>query len=59
MLGRVLISSGRFVDACSEDYEGKSDYQTKDGALFGEHFIFYFLCDFCDSDMGVVILPQF
>ncbi len=42
MLGRVLISSGRFVDACSEDYEGKSDYQTKDGARFGEHFFFLF-----------------
>ena len=46
---------GRFVGACGEDYEGKSNYQKKDRARCGEHYF----CDFCDSDMGVVILPQF
>jgi hypothetical protein len=35
MLGRVF---GRFVGACGEDYEGKSNNQDKDGAHCGEHF---------------------
>ena len=42
---------GRFVGACGEDYEGKLNNQDEDGALCGEHF----LCDFCDSDMGVIL----
>ncbi len=31
---------GRFVGACGEDYEGKSNNQDEDGALCGEHFFF-------------------
>ncbi len=45
----------RFVGACGEDDEGKLNNQDKDGAHCGEHYF----CDFCDSDMGVVILSQF
>ncbi len=45
---------GRFVGACGEDYEGKSNNQDEDGALCGEHDF----CDVCDRDMGVM-LSQF
>ena len=45
----------RFVGACGEDYEGKSNNQNEDGARCGERYF----CDFCDSDMGVVILSLF
>jgi hypothetical protein len=45
---------GRFVGACGEDYEGKSNKLDEDGAHCGEHYF----CDVYDSDMGV-ILSQF
>ena len=46
---------GRFVGACGKDYEGKLSNQDRDDAHCGEHYV----CDFCDSYKGVVILSQF
>ena len=42
---------GRFVGACGEDYEGKSNKLDEDGAHCGEHYF----CDVYDSDMGVIL----
>ena len=36
--GGCWLRWGRFVGACGEDYEGKSNNQDEDGARCGEHF---------------------
>jgi hypothetical protein len=53
--GGCWLRWGRFVGACGEDYEGKSNKLDEDGAHCGEHYF----CDVYDSDMGVIDFLSF